>query len=239
MEVPVASALGLVDAYNLGDGLAADYARYYDLLNCGLKISASSGTDWWIYDHNRVYVKVDGAFNYDTWIAGLRAGRTVVSNGPLLEFTAGNTGPGGTVNVTNGRIRVVASAVSRIPFERIEIVQNGRVVADQPSVAGREVRLERDLPVDEGGWIAARVTGGSKTYAGYDAFAHTSPVYLRVAGTSFRRTESVGRFMDEIERSKRVISKSFKFTGDAQRALAIGRFEEGRRAFGRLLGEAG
>src|SRR5262249_28747211 len=51
-ESPVAAVLGLMDAYNLGDGLAADYDRYYRLLNCGLKISASSGTDWWIYDHN-------------------------------------------------------------------------------------------------------------------------------------------------------------------------------------------
>lgn len=33
IEVPVAAALGLVNAYNVGDGLAADYERYYRLLN--------------------------------------------------------------------------------------------------------------------------------------------------------------------------------------------------------------
>ncbi|MCC6591444.1 MAG: carboxypeptidase regulatory-like domain-containing protein [Bryobacterales bacterium] len=234
IEIPVAAGLGLVNAYNLGDGLAADYERYYRLLNTGLKITASSGTDWWIYDHNRVFVQVEGAFTYDSWIAGLRTGRTFISNGPLLEFTVDGQGPGSTLT-NKSHITVRARALSRIPFEKIEIVQDGVVVADQPAIAGREVRLERELDVDAGGWIAARVSGGAKTYAGYPAFAHTSPVYLRVDHTPFRRAEAIGAVMDEIERSMRIIRKSFKFTNDAQRALAVGKFEEGRRAFGKLL----
>lgn len=234
IEVPVAAALGLVDAYNVADGLAADYERYYRLLNCGLKIAASTGTDWWIYDHNRVFVQVEGAFTYDSWIAGLRAGRTFVSNGPLLEFTVDGQGPGATVR-PNRKIGIAASAVSRIPFERIEIVQDGRVVADQASVRGREVRLERELDIEQGGWIAARVAGTVKTYAGYPVFAHTSPVYLRVDGTPSRRAEAVGSFIDEIDRSVRTIRQTYRFDSDAQRALAIGKFTEGRNAFGRLL----
>ena len=52
VEVPVAAVLGLVDAYNLVDGLAADYERYYKFLNCGLRIAASN--EWrWPRDGNR------------------------------------------------------------------------------------------------------------------------------------------------------------------------------------------
>lgn len=237
MEVPVAAALGLVDAYNLGDGLAADYERYYRLLNCGLRISASTGTDWWIYDHNRVFVKVDGAFNYDTWIAGLRAGRTYVSNGPLLDFTVDGKAPGSTVTARE-KVRVTARALSRIPFDRIEIVQDGHIVADQASIAGREARLEREIDVEQGGWIAARISGGAKTYAGYPVFAHTSPVYLRYEGTPHRRAEAVGSFIDEIDSSMRTIRKSFRFDSDAQRALALGKFDDGKKSFARLLEQA-
>jgi hypothetical protein len=237
-EVPVAAALGLVNAYNLADGLAAHYDRYYSLLNCGLPIAASSGTDWWIYDHNRVFVKIEGSFTYDTWIAGLRAGRTFVSNGPLLEFTVDGHGPGATIQ-PRGRIQVSARAISRIPFERIEIVQDGRIVADQPSAGGSQARLDRELDAGEGGWIAARVTGSAKTYAGYPVFAHSSPVYLRVQGTPFRRAESIGAFLDEIERSRRIIAKTYRFESDAQRALALGKFQEGSDAFVRLLRSAG
>src|SRR5262249_41659875 len=153
------------------------------------------------------------------WIAGIRAGRTMVSNGPLLELTVNGHGPGATVQTEAGRVKVIATVISRIPFERVEIIQNGHIVADQASVRGREVRLEREIEVEEGGWIAARVTGGAKTYAGYTAFAHTSPVYLRVPGTGFRRAEAIGAFIDEIGRSMREIRKGFKFESDAQRAL--------------------
>ena len=177
---------------------------------------------------------MDGAFNYDSWIAGLRAGRTFVSNGPLIDFTVNGQGPGSTVN-PRGRVKVAASAVSRIPFDRLEIVQDGQVVADQVSIRGREARLEREIEVEEGGWIAARVSGAAKTYAGFPVFAHTSPVYLRIEGTPFRRAGSIGGFIDEIDRSARIIRKNFKFESDAQKALAVGKFDDGRRAFGRLL----
>jgi hypothetical protein len=235
IESPVAAALGLMNAYNLADGLAADYARYYQLLNCGLPIAASSGTDWWIYDHNRVYAQVEGEFRYESWIAALRAGRTFTTNGPLVEFTVDGRGPGSTVAVAKGVVRVRAEVVSRIPFDRVEIVRDGQVVADQPSVAGRHVRLEREVEVEEGGWIAARVSGAAKTYAGYPVFAHTSPVYLRVEGTGFRRAESIGGFLDEIDRSMRLVRKTFRFESERQRALALGKFDEGRSALKALL----
>jgi hypothetical protein len=236
VEVPVAAVLGQVDAYNVADGLGADYERYYRLLNCGLKISASTGTDWWIYDHNRVFVNVAGEFNYDSWIAGLRAGRTFASNGPLLEFTVDGQGPGSTVS-PRGKVKVAAKAISRIPFERIEIVHDGVVVADQPSRRGREARLEQEIEVQEGGWIAARISGDAKTYAGFTVFAHTSPVYLRVDGTAFRRAEAIGALIDEIDRSVRAIRKTYRFENDSQRALATGKFDEGRKALLKLLTE--
>lgn len=235
MEAPVAAVLGLMNAYNVADGLDADYPRYYKLLNTGLEIPLSTGTDWWIYDHNRVFVQTEGPFTYDSWIAGLRAGRTFVSNGPLIELTVDGQGPGAKVAVPSGRARVAASLLSRIPVERIEIVVNGEIVADQPAAGGREVRLERDIEITESGWIAARTSGGPKTFAGFHPFAHTGPVYVRVPGTSHRRAEAIGSLMDELSRSMRTIAKSFRFRNDAERALAVGKFEQARRAYGNLL----
>jgi hypothetical protein len=236
METPVAVALGNVNAYNLADGLDANYARYYRFLNCGIRMPASSGTDWWIYDHNRVFVQVAGPFNYDTWIAGLRAGRTFVSNGPLLEFTVNGEAAGTLLELREDAapLRVSVRAISRIPFERLEIVRDGEVVADQVSVGGREASLDREIPVAQGGWIAARVSGSTKTHALTTVFAHTSPVYYRVAGTPSRRAEAAGAFVDEIEESVRFIRKSYKFASQADMAVALGRFEQGRSFYARL-----
>jgi hypothetical protein len=113
-----------------------------------------------------------------------------------------------------------------IPFERLEIIRDGAVVFDQASVGGREAWLEGEIELEEGGWMAVLTSGGAKTHAGYMAFAHTSPVYLRVAGRPYRKLEAIGALMHEIERSERAIRKNFRFTNDSERALALGRFEE-------------
>ncbi|MBK9167642.1 MAG: CehA/McbA family metallohydrolase [Bryobacterales bacterium] len=225
MELPVVAALGDLDAFNLADGLDADYARYYDLLNCGFRIPASSGTDWWIYDHNRVFVRIAGDFHYDSWIAGLREGRTLVTNGPLLDLKVDGQGPGARLERASPAVaRVEVRALSRIPFDAVEIVQDGVVVASQPAVGGREVRLEREIPLRRGGWLAARVQSSARSYGGAAVFAHTSPVYVRVAGTPARRAEAAGRFIDEIEESQSFIRKNYRFATDADRAVAIRRF---------------
>ncbi len=88
--------------------------------------------------------------------------------------------------------------------------------------------------MDRGGWIAARVSGGSKTHAGFTVFAHTSPIYVRVDGTPHRRAEAAGAFVDEIEDSIQSIRKHYAFAKDADRALAIGRFEAGRLVFAKI-----
>jgi len=233
MEMPVAVALGVVDAFNLGDSRDPSYDRYYQFLNCGFRLPASSGTDWWIYDHNRVFVRVRGSFTYDAWIAGLRAGRTFVSNGPLLEVSVNGRGPGDEVEV-KGPLRVTARALSRVPFERLEIVHDGAVVAERAAAERREARLEAVLPVQRSGWLAARVAGGGPTDAGFTAFAHTSPIYLRVPDQPLLPAQSASAFVAELEESRGFIQKIYRFAKEADQALALGRFEEARRFYAKL-----
>ena len=234
MELPVAIALGNVNAYNLADGLEVDYSRYYAFLNCGFRLPVSSGTDWWIYDHNRVFVQVEGEFSYDTWIAGLRAGRTFVSNGPLLEFTVEGKGPGSTLEASRP-LKVRAHAVSRLPFDSLEIVQDGSVVTAESAKNQREATLEREIPVKHGGWIAARVSSRHKTHADRIVFAHSGPIYYRVAGTPYRQHQAARAFIDEIEESMGFIKKNYRFASEADSAVALGRFKEGQSAYAKLL----
>ena len=64
MEMPIGfSLLHVKPRPILVDGLDVDYEHYYRLLNCGFRCPASSGTDWWIYDHNRVFVRVEDGFS--------------------------------------------------------------------------------------------------------------------------------------------------------------------------------
>jgi len=90
-----------------------------------------------------------------------------------------------------------------MPFDRLQIVRDGVVVAEQAAVNRREAILER--------WIAARVESSAKTHALFGVFAHSSPVYYRVEGTPSRRAEAAGAFVDKIEQSVRFVRKSYKF----------------------------
>lgn len=67
---------------------------YYHVLNCGLRIpptaSSASGVARNPLGYNRVYVFVENNFSYEAWWDGLRAGRVMVTNGPLIQpFVAG------------------------------------------------------------------------------------------------------------------------------------------------------
>jgi hypothetical protein len=58
MEAPVAAALGKLDAFNLFDPYWMDpeWDVWYDLLDCGFVLPASTGSDWFVCSSNRVYV---------------------------------------------------------------------------------------------------------------------------------------------------------------------------------------
>lgn len=233
MEAPVAIALGHVDALNIADGSPVEYDWYYRFLNCGFRLPVSTGTDWWEYDHNRVFVRVKGAFRYESWIAGLRAGRTFISNGPLLDLAVNGKGPGETVSAA-GPLRVLARAVSRVPFERLELVHDGAVVAGETAFRQREAKVEYEIPRASTGWIAARVAGHTETPTGYPVFAHTNPVYVKGSGPPGRRTEAAAALAQQIENSVGFIRKYYRFASEADRALALGRFEQGRSFYAAL-----
>ena len=81
---------GLLHAQNIFDG--GDHGSYedtfYRYLNVGMKVPFSTGTDWFIYDFSRVYVPLAGELTTKRWLAELAAGRSYITNGPLLELTA-------------------------------------------------------------------------------------------------------------------------------------------------------
>ena len=233
LEAPVAVALGQTDAMNIADGLPVEYDSYYRYLNCGFRLPISTGTDWWEYDHNRVFSQVKGEFHYESWLDGLRAGRTFISNGPLLQLEVNGSGPGGTVNSTRP-VKVVARALSRVPFERLEIVHDGEVVASQTALDNQEARLEREIAIANNGWIAARVAGGTKTRFGFAVFAHTNPVYIDHGRPLPLRVGAARGWVQQITTSMSFIRKSYRFANEADQAIALGRFEQGLQYYAKL-----
>src|SRR5207245_1642276 len=154
-ELVVDAALGKVDYYEavgFSDHLSTA-AVWYRLLDCGLRIPAGAGTDAMTnyaslrgpVGLNRVYVRTDGVVDHGRFLAGLRAGRTFATNGPLLELAVRPRGaqawtePGETIALGRGRHELEARVWLRsiVPLDRLEVVGNGAVVASVPLTGDR------------------------------------------------------------------------------------------------------
>ena len=133
----------------------------------------------------RALVKAEaGESAYDAWAEGIRRGAAVVSNGPLLEFSAGERSSGEVIpwQGSGKAIRGVATAVFHRPIRLLEIIVNGRAVA---SLSGdgrrRELSLPFDLTLKKSSWIAARAQ--AESHEGEpDIWAHANPVYFLKEG---------------------------------------------------------
>jgi hypothetical protein len=190
-------ATGRADAVEMIRHDHYNHIEYYRYLNAGYRLPLVGGTDKMSSAvavgqyRTYVYVPEDQEFNYSAWCRNLRAGRTFLSGGPLLEFSVEGARVGDTVGLPadGGTISVKATARSILPVHTLQIVRNGEVVAqvDEPRGA-RALELNEQLRIDGHSWLCARVSGPDyNPVAHHDTwsrgvFAHTSPVYVACGG---------------------------------------------------------
>jgi len=220
--------LGDVDAFEVEfreDSLLDVLQDWYDLLNCGLRVPlvGASGKD-----SNgiplgalRTYARLRAgeAFSYKAWIEAVRRGDTFVTNGPLLSITAEWVAPGQVVAVR-------AEARSIIPFENLELIANGRVIASaaRSGEPGTAV-IEAPVPMTADGWLAARCSGGQP----HHAFAHTSPVYFVVPGAKPQPDAvALQRLIGELDRMLEWVAREARCPTEKHRAALAAVFTAAR-----------
>ena len=235
MEAPVAAALGKLDAFNLFDPhwMDPEYDIYYQMLNAGLKLPASTGSDWFISSANRVYAYTGGEFNYEEWLSALKAGKTFITNGPALFISVDGFGPGSEVNSKPGdKLNVLVNWKSHHKVTRAELLFNGSVVAQDTIADGStEGLLESDLNVETDGWIAARLYSNVRDSFDQPIFAHTSPVYVRCGVASPESLVAARSFYEQIEDSLQWVGSKGKFYNDVQRKEILDLFRQGQQVF--------
>jgi len=183
---------------------------YYHILNCGLRVPPSAGSASGVLPnplgYNRVYVHCGDDFSYDTWWQGLKAGRSFVTNGPLLLAKANGKLPGHVFASTDEKaveIDVEVSLISRDQVTAIEIIRNGKTERTVP-IAGKTQPINLGkMTFDRSGWFLVRViTDLEHTFR----FASTAPYYVEVgAEKRFVSRSSANFFLDwVVERIGRV-----------------------------------
>jgi hypothetical protein len=191
-------ATGRIDAVEMIRHDPYNHVEYYRYLNAGYRLPLVGGTDKMsssvAVGQYRTYVSIppDQPFDYASWCRNLRAGRTFLSGGPLLEFSVEGAQVGETVRLSpgGGKVEVQARAQSILPIHTLQIVCNGDVVAQTDNASGgRDLALHATLRIERDSWVCARVSGPNyQPLSHHDVwqrgvFAHTSPIYVACGDT--------------------------------------------------------
>ena len=241
MEAPVAAALGKLDAFNLFDPFWMDpeYDLWYRLLNCGMRLPASTGTDWFVCSNNRVYVHTEKEFSYASWIDGMKKGRTYITNGPAVDMLVNDAPIGSTIPLDGGgKLEVEVRFASHYPVVAAEVIADGVVVHRQgyPDGGMHQETVRCELLAERNGWVAARLWGDARDSFDQAIYAHTSPTYFSCGPSPEGRADDARFFLESIDESLKWIDTVGRYNTDQQREEVRELFRRGREVFAGLVG---
>lgn len=228
-EALVNAVLGKIDAIEIDahDRSSSFLPLWYRLLNAGVQLPLVGGSG---KDSNRITLggvrtltPAENSRTYGDWVNAVRSGITVVTNGPFVRLSvAGQPWISGITRDGSRPVELLAEAASIAPFEKLELVANGSVVASTKPTIGNSpmanvwsATIEVEHPLPEGGWVAARCWGTAKSslYPHVPVFAHTSPVFVLASGrTGPRVPEAVAALRREVEAVQHWIETEGRFT---------------------------
>jgi hypothetical protein len=243
--LPVDAALGKVDyleVMGFSDHLITSDV-WYRLLNCGFRIPAGAGTDAFPNFASlrgpagllRTYVKSGPRLDHRAFLDGLKQGRTFVTNAPLLAFDVEGRGPGDEIVLAAGRpLQAKVSLRSAVPVDRLQVVGNGKVVAEV-ALAGDRTRAEASvtLPAETSGWYVLRAFSERPRLPVLDLypFASTSPVYVRVGDRPVRSAADAAWFVRWVDRVIAAASAHQGWNTPAEREAALGQLARAREEY--------
>jgi TolB protein len=204
-------------------------AVWHRLLSWGTPVAASAGSDvmsnyyrTMAVGATRAYVRGDGPLTYRSHLEGLGAGRSFVTNGPFLEFTLGEAGPGEVVDA--GEQAWTLDLASAVAVDTVEVFVNGEVVWQGAGLEAPGTRsYSGTVSLPEGGWVTARARGGEATWPVMDSypFAETSPVWIGAVGST--DPEAKGRAARDL---LRILDAAETRTQEAYGDYAIPRLQD-------------
>jgi Tol biopolymer transport system component len=244
-ELPIDVALGKVDYYEVvGFSNHRESASiWYKLLDCGFRLPAAGGTDAMTNYASlrgpvglaRVYAQPDPAIadREKAWLAGLKAGRSMATNGPLIGLSVDGQGPGGEIALPEGggEVAVKGWLRSLTAIDHLDVVLGGKVV--QSIAPGTAADIAAKIRIDRAGWMVLRAWNEHATPDVFDLYpyATTSPVYLSVGGKHARSSEDAAFFLAWIAKTRAAAAANRDYNTTAERDAVLGHIDAARRVF--------
>ncbi|MFA4987342.1 MAG: hypothetical protein WC712_12210, partial [Candidatus Brocadiia bacterium] len=186
-ELPYDLMCGAVDAIDIRD--ADDMLVWYNALNSGRRLTGikssaarigSSSTD---LPRPLNYVRLQGTPTRAGVVQAVTEGRVVVCEGPFIEFTVDNNGPGSQVAADGrmhyGALRIYAPVDGSHFIKRITLIRNGRILESTTGLDDKlspgETIAARDFQITETESCWYIVMACDDT----DRWSFTNPIYFR------------------------------------------------------------
>ncbi|MFI6481861.1 CehA/McbA family metallohydrolase [Nonomuraea sp. NPDC050663] len=239
-EIVADAALGLVDCLDVlnHSSYEATAAVYRHLIGAGNRLAVSAGTDVVLSQSRRgtsssppgwarVYARVDGPLTAGSYGEAIALGRTFATTGPWLELSVNGCGPGETLRLGPGeRVRVEVRSIGP-EVDQLEIRTASEVVTGPPGL------LRATLTITEPTYVVAVASGGrhprSLHWAG--VYAHTSPVYLDVAGEHVARPEDLDWCLAWLDRLEGLVRAEGRFEHKEQLDTHLALYERAREVY--------
>jgi len=242
---PMDVALGSVSYHELWSQGAGDAGLnvWYHVLNNGFKIPVVGGEDSISNLHRielvasvRSYFHLGpDSLSWENVMAALLKGRGFVTNGPLIEFTAGQSMPGDEIRMPAAGPITFRSVLNSIaPIERFELVRNGAVVESVPMTGDRRRALfEKTLNVSESGWYSMRAIGAARTRPVENTRpqAVTNPIYVYVGDRPIRNKESADYFVRWMDKLKTMADQHPGWRSDKEKQHVLAQIQEARAIY--------
>ena len=252
-ELAADIVLGKIDAvelYPYGEHFnTLRFLDWYRYLNCGYRLPAVGGTDkmgaYMPAGANRTYAYLgQSEFTFANFAKAVRSGNTFMTTGPLLLFQVDGQVPGAEIKLGagGGTVEAKVEAKSFVPFHRLEVVLNGKVVASREEQAGSlEMTLKEKVSLSGSGWLAARCASklGPTTSWTLGIQAHTSPVYVTVPGQELFSAPAANYFLTLIDGAETWVRNLATRPDPQQMARALQVFTDARERLHRRLHEHG
>ncbi len=244
-EFPVDVALGKVDyveAVGFDESHLTTQAVWYRLLNLGFRVPAAGGTDAMAnytslhgpVGMSRTYAK-SGVLDHAQWLAALKAGRTMATNGPLLEFSLAGREIGDEIALAKpGTLEARVRMRSIVPVDRIQLVGNGEIVAEIPMSADKtSAETTLKIPVKRSGWylLRAYTEQGRHPILDFHVSGTTSTIFVSVAGAALRSKADADFFLAWIDKMEAASKDHPDYNSPSERDAVLASLDEARNVF--------
>jgi TolB protein len=250
---PVDLALGVTEYLEVLTSSAHAFPTsevWHRAMNCGFRISATGGEDSILSLHStpiiggaRTYAYLGPKLDYPAWVEAFRAGRTFVTNGPLLDFRINGQMPGDEIRLPagGGSVEMVGKFQSIAPVEKFEVVRNGQVLESVAVTDPLRGEFRKTIPVTASGWYTLRAYGTKQARPVDDRFpfAETGAIYVMAGDQPIRSRADAEYFMRWIDDITRQAEQHPGWRSAGEKKHVLGQFLEARRVFEKQAAEAG